>query len=105
MSWTNGDTGGERGHDGPHVRVGERWEGYPPTGLIATVRRTGRAPGSMTTSTSWAASLIWAGATGRRFAMSVHVNGRLWGLIAVGSGQGPCAFPVALQRKETCLWR
>ena len=31
------------GTTGPHVRVGERWEGYPPTGLTATVRRTGRA--------------------------------------------------------------
>ncbi len=31
------------GTTGPHVRVGERWEGYPPTGLTATVRRTGQA--------------------------------------------------------------
>jgi hypothetical protein len=30
------------GTTGPHVRVGERWEGYPPAGLTATVRRTGR---------------------------------------------------------------
>src|SRR4029077_6547377 len=28
---------------GPHVQVGERWEGYPATGLTETVRRTGRA--------------------------------------------------------------
>jgi hypothetical protein len=27
----------------PDARVGDRWEGYPPTGLTATVRRTGRA--------------------------------------------------------------
>src|SRR5712671_2168396 len=31
------------GTTGPHIRVGERWEGYPPTGLTVTVRRTGRA--------------------------------------------------------------
>src|SRR5207245_6909895 len=31
------------GTTGPHVRVGERWEGYPPAGLTATVRRTGQA--------------------------------------------------------------
>ncbi|MDX6241734.1 MAG: hypothetical protein QOG10_6558, partial [Kribbellaceae bacterium] len=31
------------GTTGPHVRVGELWEGYPPTGLTATVRRTGQA--------------------------------------------------------------
>jgi GAF domain-containing protein len=31
------------GTTGPHVRVGERWEGYPPTGLTATVWRTGQA--------------------------------------------------------------
>src|SRR5258708_12468457 len=32
-----------QGTIGPHVRVGERWEGYPATGLTATVRHTGRA--------------------------------------------------------------
>ena len=31
------------GSTGPEVRVGERWEGYPPDGLTATVRRTGQA--------------------------------------------------------------
>ena len=31
------------GTTGPHVRAGERWQGYPPAGLTATVRRTGRA--------------------------------------------------------------
>jgi hypothetical protein len=30
------------GATGPHVRVGRRWEGYPPTGLTATVRHTGQ---------------------------------------------------------------
>ena len=40
------------GTTGPHVRVGERWEGYPPTGLTATVLRTGRAAGSKITATS-----------------------------------------------------
>ncbi len=30
------------GTTGPHIRVGGRWEGYPPTGLTVTVRRTGR---------------------------------------------------------------
>ncbi|MDT5222061.1 MAG: hypothetical protein QOF15_4166, partial [Mycobacterium sp.] len=31
------------GTTGPHVRVGEGWEGYPPTGATAAVLRTGRA--------------------------------------------------------------
>jgi len=31
------------GTTAPHVRVGERWERYPPTGLTATVWQTGRA--------------------------------------------------------------
>src|ERR1700709_825190 len=31
------------GTTGPHVRVGERWEGFPATGLTATVLRTGEA--------------------------------------------------------------
>src|SRR5712691_9204506 len=77
------------GTTGPHVRVGERWEGYPPTGLTATVLRTGRAarvddyrdiPGGESYLREGLRSAV---------AMPVHVDGRLWGAIAVGSGQGP----------------
>jgi signal transduction histidine kinase len=77
------------GTTGPHVRVGERWEGYPPTGLTATVLRTGKAarvedyrdiPGGEPYLQEGLRSAV---------AMPIHVNGRLWGTIAVGSGQGP----------------
>ena len=77
------------GTTGPHVRVGERWEGYPPTGLTATVLQTGQAarvedyrevPGGERYLREGLRSAV---------AMPIHVNGRLWGLIAVGSGQGP----------------
>jgi signal transduction histidine kinase len=77
------------GTTGPHVRVGERWEGYPATGLTATVLRTGRAarvddyrdiPGGEPYLREGLRSAV---------AMPIHVNGRLWGLIAVGSGKGP----------------
>jgi signal transduction histidine kinase len=77
------------GTTGPHVRVGERWEGYPPTGLTATVLRTGEAarvedyrdiPGGEPYLREGLRSAA---------AVPIHVNGRLWGAIAVGSGQGP----------------
>ena len=77
------------GTTGPHVRVGEPWEGYPPTGLTATVRRTGRAarvddygdvPGGEPYLREGLRSAV---------ALPIHVNGRLWGAIAVGSGEGP----------------
>ena len=77
------------GATGPHVRVGERWEGYPSAGLTATVLRTGRAarvedyrdiPGGEPYLREGLRSAV---------ATPVHVNGRLWGLIAVGSGKGP----------------
>jgi signal transduction histidine kinase len=77
------------GTTAPHVRVGERWEGYPPTGLTATVLRTGRAarvddyrdiPGGEPYLAEGLRSAV---------AMPVPVHGRLWGMIAVGSGQGP----------------
>ncbi len=73
------------------MRVGERWEGYPPTGLTATVRRTGRAarvddyrdvPGGEPYLREGLRSAV---------AMPIHVNGRLWGMIAVGSGRGAAA--------------
>src|SRR5690349_24154753 len=77
------------GTTGPHVRVGDRWEGYPPTGLTATVRRTGRAarvddyrdiPGGDPYLREGLRSAV---------ALPIHVDGRLWGAIAVGSAQAP----------------
>lgn len=74
---------------GPHVLVGRPWEGYPPTGLTATVRRTGQAcrvddyaaiPGGEAFLREGLRSAV---------ALPVHVNGRLWGFVAVGSGDGP----------------
>jgi signal transduction histidine kinase len=77
------------GTTGPHVRAGKAWEGYPPAGLTATVQRTGRAarvddyrniPGGEPYLREGLRSAV---------AMPIHVQGRLWGLIAVGSGEGP----------------
>ena len=74
---------------GPHVQVGERWEHYPATGLTATVQRTGCAarvddyhdiPGGEPYLREGLRSAV---------AMPIHVNGRLWGMVAVGSGKGP----------------
>ena len=86
------------GSTGPHVRVGERWEGYPPTGLTATVRATGRAA-----RVDDYGGLAGGEATlreGHRSAVAVpiHVNGRLWGMIAVGPGQGGPLPPDTEQR-------
>ncbi len=70
-------------------QVGERFEGYPPTGLTATVRSTGRAahvddyrdvPGGERFLREGLRSAV---------GLPVHVNGRLWGVIAVGSVEGP----------------
>jgi signal transduction histidine kinase len=76
------------GTTGPHVRVGEAWEGYPPTGLTATVLRTGRAarvddyrdlPGGEPYLREGLRTAV---------AVPIHVDGRLWGAIAVGAGEG-----------------
>jgi signal transduction histidine kinase len=73
----------------PDARVGDRWEGYPPTGLTATVRRTGQAariddirdlPGGEPYLREGLRSAA---------AMPIYVNGRLWGAIAVGSTETP----------------
>ncbi len=76
------------GTTAPPVRVGERWDGYPPAGLTASVLRTGRTarvddyrdiPGGEPYLAEGLRSAV---------AMPVHVHGRLWGMIAVGTGQG-----------------
>ncbi|HEY2041739.1 MAG TPA: GAF domain-containing sensor histidine kinase [Jatrophihabitans sp.] len=87
------------GTTGPHVHVGDRWEGYPPTGLTATVWRTGQAarvddyrdiPGGDPYLTEGIRSAA---------ALPIHVDGRLWGAIAVGSGEGP--LPPDTERRMT----
>jgi signal transduction histidine kinase len=69
--------------------VGERWEGDSPAGLTATVLRTGRAarvddfgdiPGGEPYLRAGLRSAV---------AMPIYVDGRLWGMIAVASGQAP----------------
>jgi signal transduction histidine kinase len=87
------------GTTGPHVRVGEPWEGYPHAGLTATVRRTGQAarvndyrdvPGGEPYLREGLRSAV---------ALPIHVDGRLWGAIAVGSGQGP--LPSGTEQRMT----
>ena len=70
-------------------RVGEPFEGYPPSGLTAIVRRTGLparvddyrdVPGGERFLREGLRSAV---------GMPIHVNGRLWGMIAIGSREGP----------------
>ena len=77
------------GQAGPHVRVGQRWENYPEAGLTATVQQTGRParvddyrelPDGQHFVDEGLISAV---------GMPIHVNGRLWGMIAVGTGRGP----------------
>jgi signal transduction histidine kinase len=78
-----------QGTIGPHVRVGERWEGYPATGLTATVRDTGRAARVDNYRDVTGGEPYWREGLSSAVGMPIHVNGRLWGMIAVGSGSGP----------------
>ncbi|HEY3651314.1 MAG TPA: GAF domain-containing protein, partial [Streptosporangiaceae bacterium] len=77
------------GTTGPHVRVGERWERYPTTGLTATVLRTGQAARIDDYRNIPGGEPYLSEGLGSAVAMPIHVNGRLWGMIAVGPGQGP----------------
>lgn len=89
------------GTTGPHVRVGKRWEGYPATGLTETVLRTGRPArvddyGNVPGGEPYLREGLRAAV-----AMPIHVNGRLWGMIAVGSGQGP--LPLDTEERMTAF--
>jgi GAF domain-containing protein len=77
------------GTTGPHVRVGDRWEGYPPAGLTATVRRTGQAARVDDYRDILGGEPYLQEGLRSAVALPIHVDGRLWGAIAVGSGQGP----------------
>jgi signal transduction histidine kinase len=72
---------------GAHVRAGDRWEGNPPIGVTATVRRTGRAARLDDYRDVPGAEFYLGQGLRSGAAMPIQVNGRLWGAIAVGSGE------------------
>jgi signal transduction histidine kinase len=73
----------------PEVRVGERWEGYPPDGLTATVGHTGRSARVDDYGAIEGGEATLREGIRSAVAVPIHVNGRLWGLIAVGPGPLP----------------
>jgi signal transduction histidine kinase len=85
------------GATGPHVRVGARWESYPPAGLTATVLRTGQSARIDDYRDIPGGELYLSEGLSSAFGVPIHVNGRLWGMVAVGTGQGPLP-PNAEQR-------
>jgi signal transduction histidine kinase len=77
------------GSPGPRWRAGEPWEGHPPDGVTATVLRTGLParvddyrdiPGGQSNLQEGVRAAV---------AVPIHVNGKLWGAIAVSSGDRP----------------
>ena len=73
----------------PQERVGAPWAIYPQGGLTATILRTGQAarvddyrdiPGGERFLREGIVSAV---------GMPIHVDGRLWGILALGSGAGP----------------
>ena len=85
------------GLTGSDLRAGERWEGSPPDGLTAVVRQTGQ-PARVDDYREIPGGDFYLGVGLRSaVALPIHVDGRLWGMIAVGSGEGPLP-PGAEQR-------
>jgi signal transduction histidine kinase len=76
------------GTTGPHVVVGGLWENRPPDGILETVRRTGRPARVDDYRTLPGGDPFAAEGLVSAVGMPIHVNGRLWGLIAVGAGHG-----------------
>jgi signal transduction histidine kinase len=71
------------------VRVGERWESYSPAGLTATVLRTGRVARVDDFGDILGGEPYLREGLRSAVAMPIRVDRRLWGMIAVASGQGP----------------
>ena len=85
---------------GPHVNVGQVWENYPPTGLTATIQRTG-APARVDDYRDIPGGELYVHEGLRcSVGMPINVNGRLWGMIAVGSAQGPMPPDTELRMME-----
>jgi GAF domain-containing protein len=78
------------GSAGPDLRAGERREGYPRDSLTAVVRRTGQAAARVEDYRHIPGGGFYLRAALRSgVGTPIHVDGRLWVMIAVGSGEGP----------------
>ncbi len=90
------------GTPGPQMNVGGNWKGYPSTGLPATIRRTG-APARVDDyrEIPGAEPFVREGLRAG-VGMPIHVDGRLWGMIAVGSTEGPLPDDTELRMTELC---
>jgi signal transduction histidine kinase len=77
------------GRTRPDVQVGEPWVGFPPNGLTATVRRTGRAARVDDYGAIEGGAATLREGIRSAVAVPIHVEGRLWGLLAVGPGPLP----------------
>jgi signal transduction histidine kinase len=73
---------------GPHVMVGYAWEDYPPDGLTATIRRTGRTARVEDYAALAGGEPYRQEGLRSAVGLPIHVHGRLWGMIAVGSTAG-----------------
>src|SRR6267142_1464745 len=73
----------------PDERVGAPWEGYPPAGLTATIRRTGQATRVDDYHDIRGGERFLRDGIVAAVGTPIQVDGRLWGMIAIGSGDGP----------------
>jgi GAF domain-containing protein len=73
----------------PDAKVGERWDGYPPDGLTATVWRTGQAARVDDYGAIEGGEATLREGIRSAVAVPIHVDGRLLGMIAVGPGPLP----------------
>ncbi|WP_248294243.1 GAF domain-containing sensor histidine kinase [Actinoplanes sp. TBRC 11911] len=83
----------------PPVIVGAAWERRPPDGILETVRRTGRPARVDDYRTLANGQLLADAGFISAVGMPIHVSGRLWGLIAVGTGNG--SLPPDLETRMT----
>jgi GAF domain-containing protein len=74
---------------GPHVRVGKRWAGHPPTGLTAAVLRSGRPARTDDHHDIPGGEPYLCEGLRSAAAMPIYVKDRLWGMIAVGERTQP----------------
>jgi signal transduction histidine kinase len=87
------------GATGEHVRIGKPWVDYPATGLTAHVRETGRPARVDDYRAINGGEPSLREGINSAVGVPIVVHGKLWGLIAVGSGDGP--LPAGTEQRMT----
>ncbi|WP_312034073.1 GAF domain-containing protein [Actinoplanes sp. TBRC 11911] len=89
-----------QGENGPTAEIGGIWDSRPAEGVVEQVLRTGR-PARVDDYGALPGNLVQTVGLAAGVGVPIHVSGRLWGVIVIGTGPGFGALPPDVEVRMT----